>query len=184
MVLKVCLNAYLPTMLQSFIKLIRPHIEYGNIIWNPRFKKDIEAIERVQRRATTLVHNVRNMSYSDRLKVLKIPSLTYRRFIGDMIQVYKLWHNFEDIPFTRFFEINEYPTRGHARKFKKKSCKKEICKNFFSLRVISPWNGLPDQIVTAPSVYTFKNPLDIFKGDKQYSVFPDNPWGHNREGDI
>ena len=127
---------------KSFSKLyktlIRPRLEYGNIIWNPRFKKDIEAIERVQRRATKLVHNDRNMSYSDRLKVLKIPSLTYRRFCGDMIQVYRLLHNLEDIPSTCFFEINENPTRGHALKLKKKSCKKEIRKNFFSVRVISP----------------------------------------------
>ena len=91
-------------------------------MWNPRIKKDIEAIERDQRRAT---------NYSDRLKVLKIPSLTYRRFRGDINQVYKLLHNLEDIPFTRFFEINESPTRGHARKLKKKSCKKEIRNNFF-----------------------------------------------------
>ena len=120
---------------KSFSKLyktlIRPHLEYGNIIWNPRFKKDIEVIERVQIRATKLVHNVRNLSYSDRLEVLKISSSTYRRFPGDMIQVYQLMHNLEDIPFTRFFELNENPTRGHALKLKKKSCKKEIHKNFF-----------------------------------------------------
>ena len=94
-----------------FKTLIRPILEYRNIIWSPRFKKDIEAIERVQKRATKLVHNVRNMSYSDRLKALKLPSLTYRRFRADMIQVYELMHNLEDIPFTRFFELNENPTR-------------------------------------------------------------------------
>ena len=120
---------------KSFSKLyktlIRPHLEYGNIIWNPRLKKDIEAIERVQIRATKLVHNVRNLSYTDRLEALKIPSTTYGRYRGDMIQVYKLLHNLEDIPFTRLFELNENPTRGHALKLKKKSCKKEIRKNFF-----------------------------------------------------
>ena len=115
------------------------------------------------------------MSYSDRLKALKLPSLTYRRFRGDMIQVYKLMHNLEDIPFTRFFELNENPTRGHSLKLKKKSCKKEIRKNFFSVRVISSWNGLSDQIVTAPTLNTLKNQLDKFIGDKKYTVFPENP---------
>ena len=133
----ICLirRSFLHITNKSFSKLyktlIRPHLEYGNIIWNPRLKKDIEAIERVQIRATKLVHNVRNLSYSNRLKVLKISSSTYRRFPGDMIQVYKLLHNLEDIPSTRFFELNENPTRGHALKLKKKSCKKEIHKNFF-----------------------------------------------------
>ena len=79
-----------------------------------RFKKDIEALERVQKRATKLVYYVRHMSYSDRLKVLKIPSLTYRRFRGDMIQVYKLLNNKEDIDYGRFFELNTHTTRRYA----------------------------------------------------------------------
>ena len=125
------------------------------------------------------------MSYSDRLKVLKIPSLTYRRFRGDMIQVYKLLHYLEDILFTRLLEINENPTRDHALKLKKKSCKKEIRNyNFFSIRVISPWNELPEQVVTAPTLNTFKNRLDRFIGDKQYIVFSDTPWVPNQEGDL
>jgi len=48
--------------------LIRPQLEYGNLIWHPRFKKDIESIERVQKRATKLVRYVRHLPYPDRLK--------------------------------------------------------------------------------------------------------------------
>ena len=59
------------------------------------------------------------MSYSDRLKVLKIPSLTYR-FRGDMIQVYKLLNNKEDIDDGRFIELNTHTTRDHALKLNKK----------------------------------------------------------------
>ena len=100
-----------------------------------------------------------------------------------MIQVYKFLHNLEDIPFTRFFELNEN-LRGHAYKLKKKSCQKDVRKNFFSVRLNSSWNGLPDQVVTAPNgtLNTFKNRLDKFMGDKKYTVFPENPWVFNREG--
>ena len=132
-----------------FKTLIRPILEYGNIIWNPRFKKDTEAVERVQKRATKLVHNVRDMSYS---LENKIPSLTYRKFRGDMIQVYNLMHNLEDIPFTRFFELNENPTRGHALKLNKSFVRKKT-------QVSNFWNGLPDLIVTAPTLNTFINPV-------------------------
>ena len=107
----------------------------------------------VQKRATKLLYNVRNMSYSDSLNALKLPSLTYRRFRGDMIQVYRLLHKLKDIDYNRFFQLNENHTRGHALKLKKTSCKKEIHKNFFSSRVISPWNALTEQ-VTAPTLNT------------------------------
>ena len=83
--------------------LIRPHLEYGNIIWYPRFKKDIEIVERVQKRATKLVYYVRHLPYIERLKILKIPSLSYRRFRGDMIEVFKILNKKEDIEFDRFF---------------------------------------------------------------------------------
>ena len=181
-------RSFLHITSKSFNKLyktlIRPHLEYGNVIWSPRYKRDIEAIEMVQKRATELVYNVRNMSYCDRLKALRLPSLTYRRFRGDMIQVYKLLHNLEDIDYNRFFQLSGNHTRGHALKLKKNSCKKEIRKNFFSTRVISPWNALPEQVVTAPTLNTFKNRLDNFIGNKQFTVFPDNSWVSDREGDI
>ena len=101
-----------------------------------------------------------------------------------MIQIYKLLHKLEDIDYNRFFQLNENHTRGHALKLKEKSCKKEIRKNFFSSRVISPWNALSEQVVTAPYLNTFKNRLDKFIGDKQFTVFPDNSWLFKREGDL
>ena len=71
-----------------------------------------------------------------------------------MIQVYKLLHNLEDIDYNRFFQLGDNHTCGHALKLKKNSCKKEIHKNFFSTRVISLWNALPEQVVTAPTLNT------------------------------
>jgi hypothetical protein len=68
-------RTFLHFTVKSFGKLfktqVRPHLEYGNIIWNPRFKKDINAIESVQRRATKLVGQKRDLSYEQRLKTLK-----------------------------------------------------------------------------------------------------------------
>ena len=52
--------------------------------------KYIKAIESVQRRATKMIPTIKDLSYSERLKKLKLPTLAYRRARGDMIEVYKI----------------------------------------------------------------------------------------------
>ena len=47
--------------------LVRPHLEYGQSVWSPYLQRQIDAVERVQRRATKLVPNIANLPYEDRL---------------------------------------------------------------------------------------------------------------------
>jgi len=47
-------------------------------------------LEKVQKRTTKLVTTLKKLSYSERLKCLKLPTLTYRRNRGDMIEVYNI----------------------------------------------------------------------------------------------
>lgn len=71
--------------------LVRPHLEYANCIWSPILQKDKEMLEKVQRRATKIVPGLKDLTYPDRLQRLKIPTLSYRRLRGDLIQVYNAW---------------------------------------------------------------------------------------------
>ena len=57
---------------------MRPHLEYGNVIWGPHFKGDMEAIGKVQKRATQMIPNLKHLPYKKRLEHLSLPSLSYR----------------------------------------------------------------------------------------------------------
>ena len=51
-----------------FTSVIRPHLEYANVIWHPYLKKDIDLIERVQHRATKIVPSLSQLPYEERFK--------------------------------------------------------------------------------------------------------------------
>ena len=65
--------------------MIRQHHEYGNTIWGPHYQTDVVKVERVQRRGTRLISGMKDIPYQERLKVLNLPSLQYRRMRGNMI---------------------------------------------------------------------------------------------------
>jgi len=51
-------------------------------------------LERVQKRATQILSQHRHLSYTDRHKVYKLPTLHYRQIRGDMIEVYTVQNNY------------------------------------------------------------------------------------------
>ena len=81
-------------MLHLYKSLVRPVVEYGNIIWGPYYITDQRAIKKIQRRATKLIPELRQYTYQEQLHKLSLPSLAYRRQRGDMILLYQLIHQY------------------------------------------------------------------------------------------
>ena len=73
--------------------LVRPHLEYAQEVWQPYLKRQSKLIEGVQRRATKLIPELKNLNYEERLSHLKLPTLKYRRLRGDMILTFNLFNN-------------------------------------------------------------------------------------------
>ena len=147
-------------MKMQFIALVRPHLEFSNVVWAPLLETDRKLIEGVLRRAATVIPGVKGLSYEERLQKMKIPSISYRRVRGDLIETYKYTHGFYRDQDSLFALDNNRNTRGHSFKLKKSRCNTTLRQNFFTQRVIERWNHLPAQVCEAPSINAFKNWLD------------------------
>ena len=93
---------------------------------------------------------------------LNLQSLEERRIRYDMIQVYKLMHNFDDIDRKQFFQTaGEESVRvtrqsSDALNILTTRCRTEVRRNFFTNRVAEKWNKLPENIKGAGNIKPFK----------------------------
>ena len=147
--------------------LVRTHLDYASSVWAPWRCKHIDMIEGVQRRATKQIPGLSKLSYPERLKALRLPTLTYRRHRGDMIEVFKILNGIYNSNGENFLKLNSQiaerdGTRGNSRKLFVQRARLDIRKYNFSVRVARIWNSLPDSVVRADTLNTFKNRLDRF----------------------
>ena len=107
------------------------------------YKRQATLIENVQRRATKLVSEVKDLPYSDRLKMLELPSIKYRQIRGDLIQTYKIINHIDNISKDDFFTFTSVNiTRGSDQKLYKNFAKSKARLNFLPNRINSAWNSL------------------------------------------
>ncbi|XP_058045180.1 uncharacterized protein LOC131201370 [Ahaetulla prasina] len=148
-------------LLPLYNALVRPHLEYCIQFWLPRCKKDVETLERVQKRATKMISGLEAKTYEERLQELGMSSLTKRRTRGDMIAVFQYLrgcHKEEGVGL--FSKAPEGRTRSNGWKLIKERSNLELRRNFLTVRTINKWNDLPSEVVNAPTLEIFKKMLD------------------------
>ena len=111
-----------------------------------------------------MVRGMKNMSYTERLQILRITSLERRRQRGDLIEMYTILTGKECIDSNKFFQLtdSDHNLRGHSLKLFKPRCRLSSRLHTFSQRSIDIWNALPQAVITATSVNNFKSRLDEF----------------------
>ncbi len=126
-------------VLKLYKSLVRPLLEYTVQAWRPHLHKDIELLERVQRRATKMIVEVKDKSYEERLKLLHMTTLETRRIGDDLIETIKIIKGFNDIDRNSFFVMadTDIDSRGHEYKLFKQYCNLDVRKFAFSNRIVN-----------------------------------------------
>ena len=146
-----------------YTTLVRPHLEYAQAVWSPISQKLVDMLENVQKRATKLIDGYANLDYEERLRRLDLPTLVYRRARGDMIEVYKHFHAYDQEQIPDIFQRQFYGKRKHEYQLlwrKPKDGVRGLQANSFYYRVMKVWNDLPAETVHSPTINVFKKRLD------------------------
>ena len=155
---------------RAYLALVRPHLEFCAPVWNPHQQKEIETLEKVQRRAVRWICSARwdpstftwSKRYDEALKDLHWPTLELRRHFLSLCQIYKIVHNLACISFFKYFAFKTVNTRSHKLSLLCKSSKLNSFRYSFFINAPFIWNKLPFEIVSLSSYSNFKNKLMNF----------------------
>ena len=146
-----------------FTTFVRPHLEYAQAVWSPHLQKHINTLENVQIRATKLVDGLHDLTYTERLEKIGLPTLAYRRMRGDLIEVYKHFRTYDRETMPHSFQPRTRTTRTHNFQLVVKRAMdgdRGLQTNSFYQRATKLWNNLPQTVVNAENINIFKNRLD------------------------
>ena len=167
---------------KTFIRLyqvfVLPHLCYSVSAWAPYTVADKEVLEKVQRRAVMMVTNLRG-SYEERLATLGMRTLDARRLRGDLIETYKILSGKSDVSIQTWFNLAQdkecavrtRATTGHLNLVQPPVPNHDPRKHFFSQRVISDWNQLPNHVKMVQKTNEFKNAYERHTGfGRNYAI--------------
>ena len=139
---------------RAVTSLVRPHLEYSSSVWDPHFKQDILALEKIQRKGARFVTG--NYSYRESvttmLDTLEWPPLEQRRRYKRSVHFYKATNNLSPVVIPDYVKHSSCRTRTYELAYIQLQINYEQYKHSFLPRTIREWNTLPPDLVQAASV--------------------------------
>jgi len=143
----------------SNTSLIRPHLEFASAAWDPYTARDINQLDKVQRRAARFVKNDYRRTTSVSGLVKGWQSLEDRRKNSRLALFYKGLHGLSAIP----CDLLRRPVRNSwhpdSDTFTILSSRLDCYKFSFFPRTISEWNKLSQDVRSKSSIVSFRSAL-------------------------
>ena len=151
----------LATQALCFKALVRPILEYGNVIWDPHQQHLIHSLEMVQRRAARRMHHdfSPQTSASNLVDILGLERLETRRKRNKITTLFKVANRFLDIPASNHISYANRNTRGHTKKINIPTSRIDAHLHSFFPSTSRLWNRLPQEAVDAETVAEFSTVL-------------------------
>ena len=148
---------------QTYISLVRSHLEYALSVWDPLRKCHINALEMVQRKAARFVtsnYTREPGTVTTILQNLGWQTLENRRQMARLTLLYKFINQEAAVNIPPYLTKPTTRTRQyHSQRFFRLSTSIDTYKYSFIPRTISDWNNLPPEVIISPSVDSFREGL-------------------------
>ena len=153
----------------AYFSLVRPQLEYASIIWSPWQRRDIEKLEKINRRAARFVTNnfYHTSSVSSMIQQLGWQQLDTRRHDFRLCFLFKIIHNLTCVPLSDIISSNTTTTaesaitrRSHANNILVPFARTDTYQHSFGPNACNIWNNLPNHIKEITSIEQFKNQIN------------------------
>jgi hypothetical protein len=127
--------------LRLYKQYVRLHLEFASTAWSPWLEGDKAVLEKIQRRAVSMISGLKGKSYEEKLLELDLPTLEERRQHADMVQTFKIVKRIDRVDHSIWFQLTAEGVRTTRsadcpHDLRQMAARLEVRRNFFSNHVI------------------------------------------------